>query len=433
MARAWVVDLWVKDALVTDASGETHKISPSAQQLKAISTIPEKFRTSKYGRGKRWRVSWYETTNGKKKQRAQLYDTKKDAEQFRAELEDDIRRGRYIAPADQQRKFEDAATIWLESKRKIKNSTWRRYKRELDNYVLPRWTGTPLGSISKEAVEKWVGQLEKGTAPYESKNESESKPLAPTYVRHIVRNTFGGVIRYALNAPWISHNPLNKVEFTEDHTRSGTTLPKLTYAQIEALAEMGGAISGRLDDKALIHLLIYGGLRIGEATALTVEHFDAENHSVRVNQTWTVDRDGQRALGSPKGKQDRTVPIPHFLSEELNTLIKGRAAKEYIFQSPRGGAINDRNWYNRVWSKTRDTVPGAESLRIHDLRHIAATIAIGAGADVKLVQDMLGHKDATETLNTYAELWKDKVDEVARKIEERRDAALKKTQLDQEN
>ena len=65
-------------------------------------------------------------------------------------------------------------------------------------------------------------------------------------------------------------------------------------------------------------------------------------------------------------------------------------------------------------------MPGAESLRIHDLRHIAATIAIGAGADVKLVQDMLGHKDATETLNTYAELWKDKVDEVARKIEERR-------------
>ena len=41
MARAWVVDLWVKDALVTDASGETHKISPSAQQLKAISTIPK--------------------------------------------------------------------------------------------------------------------------------------------------------------------------------------------------------------------------------------------------------------------------------------------------------------------------------------------------------------------------------------------------------
>ena|GEM_PF-6345961 len=45
---------------------------------------------------------------------------------------------------------------------------------------------------------------------------------------------------------------------------------------------------------------------------------------------------------------------------------------------------------------------------------------------MKLVQQMLGHKDATETLNTYAALWGDKVDEVARKLEKRRAAALKK-------
>lgn len=78
-----------------------------------------------------------------------------------------------------------------------------------------------------------------------------------------------------------------------------------------------------------------------------------------------------------------------------------------MFQSAQGEAINDRNWYNRVWTKARTAVDAASSYSVHDLRHVAATLAIGAAADVKLVQQMLGHKDATETLNTYAALWGD--------------------------
>lgn len=73
----------------------------------------------------------------------------------------------------------------------------------------------------------------------------------------------------------------------------------------------------------------------------------------------------------------------------------------------------------------------AETYSVHDLRHVAATLAIGAGADVKLVQQMLGHKDATVTLNTYAALWADNVDEVARKIERRRARALKRSKKPQ--
>lgn len=49
---------------------------------------------------------------------------------------------------------------------------------------------------------------------------------------------------------------------------------------------------------------------------------------------------------------------------------------------------------------------------------------------MKLVQQMLGHKDASETLNTYAALWHDSIDEVARRIERRRNMALKKAAKD---
>lgn len=82
---------------------------------------------------------------------------------------------------------------------------------------------------------------------------------------------------------------------------------------------------------------------------------------------------------------------------------------------------------SKVWAKIREKSP-AEKLTVHDLRHVAATLAIAANGDVKLVQRMLGHKDASETLNTYAELWPDKVDEVISLVEARREEALK--QLD---
>jgi site-specific recombinase XerD len=60
----------------------------------------------------------------------------------------------------------------------------------------------------------------------------------------------------------------------------------------------------------------------------------------------------------------------------------------------------------------------------HKLRHTAASAAIGSGADVKVVQLMLGHKDATETLNTYGHLWPDRLDEVSASLEVARRRAL---------
>ncbi|WP_315072226.1 tyrosine-type recombinase/integrase [uncultured Microbacterium sp.] len=73
-----------------------------------------------------------------------------------------------------------------------------------------------------------------------------------------------------------------------------------------------------------------------------------------------------------------------------------------------------------MWLKARPTVKAAADYSVHDLRHVAATDAIAAGADVKLVQLMLGHKDATETLNTYSHLWPNRVDEVIDAVARRR-------------
>jgi len=59
----------------------------------------------------------------------------------------------------------------------------------------------------------------------------------------------------------------------------------------------------------------------------------------------------------------------------------------------------------------------------HQLRHTAASLAIAAGADVKVVQQMLGHASATMTLDTYGHLFEDRLDEVGEAMDRARDAA----------
>jgi len=433
MSRAWITDLWVKDARIAMPDGTVQKTVPTAAQLKAITTLPEQFRTSKYGRGKRWRLAWYEDQDGVQVQRARLFATKKDAELLQAELEDDIRSGRYIDPAMANRTFRDAAETWLSSKNRIKQSTWRRYRRELNNYVLPRWGSIQVGAITREAIDEWVQQLMVGDAVYKfavtnADSTRSRKPgrKAARYIQHIVGRTFGGVMRYTVTQGWIGRNPAQGVELPRIPERDKESLPSLSYVEVETLADRAKEVTGRDDDRVLAQMLMYCGPRIGEATAFTVTNFQYDRRRIRVEQTWTLDRSGRRMLGPPKEWELRWIPLPRFLADEIHNLSEGREPEEFLFQAPRGGAIDGGNWYNRVWLPTRRVVDAAAQMSVHETRHVAATLAIGAGADVKLVQQMLGHKDATETLNTYAALWGDKVDEVAKKLEKRRHHALKK-------
>ena len=428
MARAWITDRWVKDATVTMPDGTTTKISPTSAQLRALKTLPEHFRTTKFGRGSRWEAGWYEPDGT---QRKRLFPRRSDAETFTASLEDDIRSDRYIDPSAREQTFAAIAEAWLASKNRIKDSTWRRYRRELDNYVLPKWGATPIGAITRPQIDAWILHLRDGTAPHVFDVNHHIKQtarvpakMAPAYLGHIVRSTFGGPLRYAVAESIIGRNPLANVELPRSEGDLEHDLPHLTHLDIETLADTARELTGRPVDRALLLLLAYSGPRIGEATALRVRDLEPTHQRARIHRTWTVDREGRRKLGPVKTWEKRWIPIPTFLMAELADLTAAGAPDDFVFTAARGGAIDGTNWYNRVWRKTRIAAGLATTMSVHDLRHVAATNAIAAGADVKLVQQMLGHKDATETLNSYAHLWPDRVADVIAAVEQRRNDPL---------
>lgn len=74
-------------------------------------------------------------------------------------MEDDIRSGRYVDPADADRPFQAVALEWLASKNNLRGRSYLRYENDMTRYVLPKWGDRPIGSIQESEVSEWVHEL----------------------------------------------------------------------------------------------------------------------------------------------------------------------------------------------------------------------------------------------------------------------------------
>ena len=151
---------------------------------------------------------------------------------------------------------------------------------------------------------------------------------------------------------------------------------------IETKAPLG------LRDRAIVELLYASGLRISELANARLENFNAEERIVRV---------------TGKGNKMRLVPVGRkacealaaYLSSERPTLVKRRSGSE-IFLSARGGKLTTARIWQVVKKHARHS--GLEkNIYPHLLRHSFATHLLGNGADLRIIQEMLGHADISTT------------------------------------
>ena len=120
------------------------------------------------------------------------------------------------------------------------------------------------------------------------------------------------------------------------------------------------------------------------------------------------------------------MPIPRFLADELVVHLAGKAPGDLVFTAPEGGVLRNTNFRPRYWDPATERA-GLPGLTPHELRHTAASLAVAAGANVKAVQQMLGHASAAMTLDVYAGLFADDLDAVADQL----DRAFARTNADQ--
>ena len=132
---------------------------------------------------------------------------------------------------------------------------------------------------------------------------------------------------------------------------------------------------------------------------------------------------GVMTWGETKGHERREVPVPRFLVEDLAQHVAGRPADALLFTGARGALMRSQTFQRAALADAVEQL-GVPGLHPHELRHTAASLAIASGADVKVVQQMLGHKSATMTLDLYGHLFGDRPDVVADAMDAARTAAL---------
>jgi len=96
--------------------------------------------------------------------------------------------------------------------------------------------------------------------------------------------------------------------------------------------------------------------------------------------------------------------------------LAGKAPGDLVFTAAEGGVLRNTNFRPRFWDPATERA-GLPGLTPHELRHTAASLAVATGANVKAVQQMLGHASAAMTVDVYAGLFADDLDAVAEQLD----------------
>jgi integrase len=317
--------------------------------------------------------------------------------------------GGWIDPRTADRSFGDVLTAWQESwPTKLSPTTAARYQTIVEKYLRPEFGAAAIGSITHEWVQRYIDRL------------SNDPKLAAGTVRGIysvMRNAMSRAVRLGM----VKANPCTKVELPK---QSREEMKFLTADEVRKLAEHIDA-----HYRVLIYTAAYTGLRAGELLALRRDDLDLKRGVLTVRRSLR-EVNGHLSFGDTKTTNShRTISLPKFLNAMLAEHLLA-SEHELVFASKTGKPLRYNNFYKRHfrlavagYTKADGTVvPGAlpahlHSLRFHDLRHTAASLAIEAGAHVKQVSVRLGHASVQITLDRYTHLFPSAEEALAEKLD----------------
>lgn len=358
-------------------------------------TVP----STRYGSGKRWRARYVDNEG---RERAKGFDRKSDAQQYLAEVVSQLTIGTYVTPSAGKVTVADVHASWAGAQSHISEKTAATRRSSWSAHVAPRWENTAVGDVTTSAVRLWVSGM-----------VSEKLGVAT------IENAFGllrQVLGSAVEDRRISRNPCDGVKLPKrEHSDRGY----LSHRQVAALTQ---AVARNPE---VVRFLAYTGLRWGEMAALRVQDFDMLRR--RVNVSRSVTESNGLVWRAPKTWERRSVPFPAALANELAALMVGKGRDALVFTDMRGGVLRNSNYRARVFRAAvkacQHDDPTFPTITPHDLRHTAASLSVSAGANVKALQRMLGHRKASMTLDIYTDLFDEDLDLVAAGL----DAAIEST------
>lgn len=326
-------------------------------------------------------------------------------------------------------------TEWLHSRKSLEEGTIRSYLSHLTLYLIPH-----LGHVRLDKLR--VGHI---TAMFDSiaerndeivTNRASTNDATRATVRgmrhvgpatmHRIRATLRSALNAAIRQRLLDHNPATQVElptgsrpkalvWTDERVArwretGHAPSPVMVWTPAHTGAFLDHAAAAQDRWYALYHLIAYRGLRRGEACGLHWSDVDLDAGHLTVR--WQITQLGwATALKAPKTDSSEA---PVALDAGNVTALREHRTRQrearrtageqwantgLVFTTATGHALHPADVTDHFHHLTRQA--GLPPVRLHDLRHGAATLALAAGVDMKIVQAMLRHSSITVTADTY--------------------------------
>src|SRR5215204_3859304 len=326
----------------------------------------------------RWQVRYYDQA-GVRHTAPRTFPSRANANRYLAQVEADLLRGAWTDPRLARITFGEWVERWWPTTADLRPGTRTFYDYLLRRLLLPAFEDTPLGRIDPMTVRSWLAGLH------------ELGEVTPTTIAKAYR-LLRRILNVAVEAGYLPRNPC---------TVKGAGIERaaeMRHASIPQLHELADAVPARY--RALILLAGYGGLRWAELVGLRRHHVDLAGARVQVVEQ-AAEVAGKIIVSPPKTEAGRrVVTLPRIVVEALAEHLEEYAEPEpdgLVFTTPKGAYLL-RSPFNRfVWRPAVQQV-GPDGLRVHDLRHTAATLAAAAGATTKELMERMGHASPTVAL-----------------------------------
>ena len=288
---------------------------------------------------------------------------------------------------------------WLEEyiKGTIRESTLDGYRRDLNNHVIPYLGEKPLRKVTAADLRSLYQKLLEGGR---IKGGNHAAGLSPTTVRSI-HNIIHHALRTAVENGLLPVNPAD-----------GVIPPKIvretkSILNQEQLDRFKSAVKQDWVWRDFFLTELTTGLRRGELCGLKWSDFDEEAGTLNVCRTIHARKGGGVEEGTTKTYAGtRTILLPSSTAQLLRERKKS-ALTEWIFPDPLcpEKPVSPGSAYRRLKGLLEEA--GLPDLRFHDLRHTFATHALASGVDAKTLSGILGHTNASFTLDTYTHVTPD--------------------------
>ena len=322
--------------------------------------------------------------------------------------------------------------LWLAEKRKragasaagkkVRATTARSYEQHIELYLKPHLGDLPLRTLRAEHISTMFDALAKNTA-------GRARAVGPA-ARQRIFATLRSALNAAVKRRRLATNPCAHVDLESAPRPKALvwtdrrvelwrqTGRRPSPVMVWTPAQTGEFLDSAADDRLypLYHLITFRGLRRGEAAGLHWPDVDLD-HGLLAITTQVVQLGWETEEGAPKSTAgERLVALDEgtvrVLREwrdrqaaELKQLGYLPIATDYVFTREDGGPLHpDYITRHFEWLVRRAGVP---PVRLHDLRHGAASLTYRATKDLKAVQSLLGHSQISITADTYTSLFED--------------------------